>query len=74
MPHVTVKYFPKPLDAESRATLAARITEAVREALDVEEGVVSVALQPVEADDWDREVYQPEIVGRADTLIKMPDY
>ncbi len=36
MPHVTVKHFPAPLDDERRARLAARITEALREAFGVE--------------------------------------
>lgn len=74
MPHVIIKYFPKPLDEHRRHRLVTRITEAVREALDVDEGVISIALQPVAPELWDTEVYQPEIIGRGDTLAKSPDY
>jgi 4-oxalocrotonate tautomerase len=74
MPHVNIKHFPKPLDEQQRARLVAKVTEAVQEALDVDEGVISIALQPVEADAWGRDVYQPEIVGRKDLLAKPPNY
>ncbi|MFE3637036.1 tautomerase family protein [Streptomyces sp. NPDC059168] len=74
MPHVNIKYFPKPLDEQQRARLVTKITEAVREALGVEEGVISIALQPVASDAWDAEVYTPEIIGRKDLLAKLPDY
>lgn len=74
MPHVNIKYFPKPLDEGHRARLVAKVTEAIQEALDVPECVVSIALQPVETDAWDAEVYQPEIIGRKDLLAKHPNY
>lgn len=74
MPHVNIKFFPKSLDERQRARLAAKITEAVQEALDVDEGVISIALQPVEAESWETEVYQPEIIGRKDLLVKTPRY
>ncbi|MFE9255779.1 tautomerase family protein [Streptomyces sp. NPDC006879] len=74
MPHVNIKYFPKPLDAEQQARLVARVAEAVREAFEVEDRVISVSLQPVEPELWDEEVYQPEIVDRRDLLAKSPEY
>ncbi|MEZ7003334.1 tautomerase family protein [Streptomyces sp. AD55] len=74
MPHVTVKHFPAPLDDERRARLAARITEALREAFGVDDGTVSIALLPVAPDRWDAEVYRPEIADRRDHLLKAPTY
>jgi 4-oxalocrotonate tautomerase len=74
MPHVIIKHFPKSLDDDRRARLAARITEAVREALDVDENVISIALRPVPPESWDTEVYRPDILTRPDLLIKHPDY
>jgi len=74
MPHVNIKYFPKPLDAEQQAQLVAKVSQAVREALGAEDDVISIALQPVTPEDWDAEVYQPEIVGRQELLVKKPNY
>ncbi|MDH6224993.1 MULTISPECIES: tautomerase family protein [Streptomyces] len=74
MPHVIIKHFPKDLDEETRARLAARVSEAVQEAFGVRAGAVSIGLEPVEREDWDAEVYRPEIAGREDRLIQFPDY
>lgn len=74
MPHVIIKHFPKDLDDETRARLAARVSEAVQEAFGVRQGAVSIGLEPVRREDWDTEVYQPEIAGRKDRLIQFPDY
>lgn len=74
MPHITVRHFPKDLDDGRRAALVAAVTEAVTAAFDVDEGAVSIALEPVPSADWQREVYAPLIVGRADLLVKSPAY
>ncbi|MET9061018.1 tautomerase family protein [Streptomyces antibioticus] len=74
MPHVTVRHFPKDLDAGRRAALVTAVTDAVTAAFDVEEGAVSIALEPVPAEDWQERVYAPEITGRADLLVKHPAY
>ncbi|MDH6695656.1 tautomerase family protein [Streptomyces griseoviridis] len=74
MPHITVQHFPKELDAGRRAALVAAVTEAVTAAFEVEEGAVSIALEPVAPDDWQDQVYAPRIVGRADLLVKSPAY
>ncbi|MFD4577746.1 tautomerase family protein [Streptomyces sp. NPDC058417] len=74
MPHVTVQHFPAHLDAERRAALVAAVTGAVTAAFGVEEGVVSIALEAVDPADWQQRVYAPEIVGRADLLVKRPSY
>jgi len=74
MPHVNIKYFPVPLEAEQRSGLVAAVTAAVRDAFGCDEGVVSIALEPVEASQWTERVYTPEIVGRGHLLCKTPDY
>ena len=35
---------------------------------------VSVGFEEVDADDWAEQVYQPDIVGKADTIYKKPGY
>ncbi|MFF3895366.1 tautomerase family protein [Streptomyces sp. NPDC001812] len=74
MPHVTISHFPKDLDEAGRERLVTRLTEAVRDAFEVEEDVVSIALRPVAPEAWDEEVYRPEIVARPELLVKQPAY
>ncbi|MEU8271014.1 tautomerase family protein [Sphaerisporangium sp. NPDC049002] len=74
MPHVNIKYFPQPLSDEQEAALVAAVSGAVRDALGCDEGVISIALEPVAAEEWDGLVYGPEIVGRKHLLRKTPNY
>jgi phenylpyruvate tautomerase PptA (4-oxalocrotonate tautomerase family) len=74
MPHVNIKYIPVELSDEQRAALTAAVTSAVRNAFGCPEDVVSIALQPVARDAWHESVYVPEIAGRADELLKSPNY
>ncbi|KDN83893.1 tautomerase family protein [Kitasatospora cheerisanensis] len=74
MPHVNIKHFPTPVDAEQSARLVAAITAALQENLGCTEDAVSIALEPVDPDQWNERVYQPEIVQRAELLHKQPNY
>ncbi|WP_428936324.1 tautomerase family protein [Streptomyces sp. ACT015] len=74
MPHITVQHFPQDLGEERRASFVAAVTEAVTAAFGVGEGAVSIALEPVPAEDWEDRVHAPQIVGRADLLVKSPAY
>jgi amino acid adenylation domain-containing protein len=74
MPHVTIQHFPKSLTAEQHARLVEQVTAAVQEAFEVEERVVSIALAPVAPEDWDVQVYQPEIAAHREELAKAPGY
>ncbi|MER7488858.1 tautomerase family protein [Streptomyces sp. NPDC126497] len=74
MPHVTIRHFPKSLTAERRSHLVELVTAAVREAFEVEEEVISIALVPVAPEDWDTEVHQPEIVAHRERLVKAPGH
>ncbi|WP_329176900.1 MULTISPECIES: tautomerase family protein [unclassified Streptomyces] len=74
MPHVTIQHFPKPLTAEQQARLVEQLTAAVQEAFGVGESAVSIALTPVAPEDWDAQVYQPEIAAHREQLAKQPGY
>jgi len=74
MPHVNVKHFPAPLTEEQASELVASITEAVTRAFGCDEGVVSIALEPVDPQTWQEQVYEPEIVDRKELLLKTPNY
>ncbi|MCX2950904.1 tautomerase family protein [Lentzea sp. NEAU-D7] len=74
MPHVNIKHFPAPLNDEQASELVSAITEAVTRAFGCAEGVVSIALEPVEQRAWQDQVYAPEIVERNHLLRKTPSY
>ncbi|MET8759519.1 tautomerase family protein [Lentzea sp. NPDC004782] len=73
MPHVTVKHFPATLTPERAAALSNALTSAITDAFGCPDAVVSIALQPVPAEAWDEQVYQPEIASN-DSLLKQPRY
>ncbi|MEU0004565.1 tautomerase family protein [Streptomyces sp. NPDC006314] len=74
MPHVTIRHFPKSLTDAQLARLVEQVTAAVHEAFGVEERVISIALAPVAPEDWDSQVYQPEIAAGREKLAKAPGY
>jgi phenylpyruvate tautomerase PptA (4-oxalocrotonate tautomerase family) len=74
MPHVNIKHFPISLGEEELSELVAALTKAVTVAFRCDEGVISIALEPVGKEDWNERVYIPEIVNRKNLLRKLPNY
>jgi 4-oxalocrotonate tautomerase len=74
VPHVNIKHFPAPLNEEQTSELVAAVTEAVTRAFGCDQGVVSIALEPVAQQAWQEQVYAPEIVERSHLLRKTPTY
>jgi 4-oxalocrotonate tautomerase len=73
MPHINIKHFPS-LTEEQHIALATSITEVITKVVGCDESVVSIAVEPVTPEAWDKKVYIPEIIDKKDTLIKTPDY
>lgn len=74
MPHVNIKYFPVSLSNEQQSQLVSALTKAVTTAFGCDEGVVSIAFEPIDKEAWNEKVYFPEIVNRKHILGKIPDY
>lgn len=74
MPHVNIKHFPVPLSDEQQYRLVSAVTEAVTTAFGCDEGVVSIAFEPIDKERWNEQVYIPEIVNRRHILSKVPNY
>lgn len=74
VPHINIKHFPVALSEERQAELLTALTAAVREAFACDEKVISIALEPVEQEAWNEQVYIPEIVNRKELLLKTPEY
>lgn len=73
MPHVIVKLWPGKSEAQ-KERLAEKIAQDVMEVLNYGEESVSVALEEVKSSDWAKQVYQPDIKAKWDTLYKKPGY
>jgi 4-oxalocrotonate tautomerase len=74
MPHINIKFFPVTLHQDTEQQLITDLTEAVTTAFGCSPDVVSVALEPVEEQRWQSQVYQPEIIERRHLLRKQPNY
>ncbi|MDJ0722655.1 MAG: tautomerase family protein [Desulfobacterales bacterium] len=73
MPHVSVKLYPGRSRTELEQ-LAADITRAVVTHTGCAERSVSIAVEEVLPEEWTQEVYIPEILEKADQLLKKPGY
>ena len=71
MPHIDC--FPRDLNDEQKAALAADITEVVIRHLNSKERSVSVALNEIKESDW-QQVWDSEIAPQMEQLIKKPGY
>jgi 4-oxalocrotonate tautomerase len=73
VPHVIVKLWPGKSGAEKRR-LSDAIVRDVGSALGYGDESVSVAFQEVAPKDWTDQVFEPDIIGKWDTLTKEPGY
>ncbi len=74
MPHVNIKLYPIEVTEEQQASLVTALTKALQDNLGCSVDAVSIALEAVEPADWKEKVYNPEIIGRRDLLLKLPNY
>ncbi|MGU3539714.1 tautomerase family protein [Methylobacterium sp. A54F] len=73
MPHVIVKLYAGRTEAQ-KADLAEAVARAVIASAGCSEASVSVAVEDVAPDDWRASVYEPDILGRPDSLYRKPGY
>lgn len=73
MPHVIVKLWPGKSEHQKKQ-LSEAITSAVMDVLNYGEESVSVSMEEVSSNDWKKQVYDPDIKGKWNTLYKKPGY
>jgi 4-oxalocrotonate tautomerase len=73
MPHVVVKLWPGKSE-QQKAQLALEITDSVMSVLNYEVESVSVAFEEVRSQEWEENVYRPDIEAKWDQLYKKPGY
>ena len=74
MPHVKVHHFAPGLTCEQKEQLATKITDVIISVMGCHADVVSVALHPVQKENWHDEIYVPEILQASRLLCKKPNY
>ena len=74
MPHVNIKFYPVELSDIQKRDLVAAVTDAICNAFNCDENVISIALEPIEPEMWNQQVHIPELEKRAHLLCKVPNY
>lgn len=74
MPHVSIKHFPSHISRADKERIANKIASVISSGFDCPDEVVSVSMQDVEQELWNKDVYQPDIEERPDILVKKPNY
>lgn len=72
MPHIVVKCY-KGRSQEQLAEIAKKLEDATLAAFGTNPGSVSVAIVPVDKEEW-KQVYDNEIYGDTDHLLVEPKY
>jgi 4-oxalocrotonate tautomerase len=73
VPHVIVKMYPG-RTAGQKNKLAQAISESLIKIANCDEKTISVAIEEIAPEDWAETVYKPDIIGKAQTLLKEPGY
>ncbi len=73
MPHIIVKLYPGRTEAQKKE-LTSKIVQAVIETAHAGEDSISVSFEEVPSERWEKEVYEPDILGKEHTLYKKPGY
>lgn len=73
MPHISIKCYPGRTE-EQKQELARRITEDVVEVMGSPSKSVTVAIEEVNPEDWNSQVWDKEIGPKIDELYKKPGY
>ncbi|MCG6941555.1 MAG: tautomerase family protein [Thiohalocapsa sp.] len=73
MPHVIVKLWPGKSD-EQKARLTEAIVRDVTSVLHYGDESVSVAFEEIAPEAWTEQVFEPDILGKWDSLAKTPGY
>lgn len=73
MPHVIVKLYSGRTDAQKQR-IADAVTRAIMEEAGSSEAAISVGIEDVAPEDWNRAVFEPDIRAKPDTIFKKPGY
>jgi 4-oxalocrotonate tautomerase len=73
MPHVIVKLWPGESE-QQKQRLADQIAKDVMDVFKFGEESVSVSMEEIDSQNWEQDVYIPDILGKWQSLYKKPGY
>jgi 4-oxalocrotonate tautomerase len=73
MPHVIIKLWPGRSE-EQKMELANRISNTLKETINVSEDSISIAFEEIPKEVWVKEVYNPDIIDKESLLYIKPGY
>lgn len=74
MPHISIKHWPRDFTPQEKTDLVDSLTALITRVFRVEEGSVSIAVEPVPVGRWREWVHVPELEERSHLLWKQPNY
>ena len=73
MPHIIIKMYPGRSE-EVKKEMVSRIAADVMETAGVPEASVSVSIEEIPKEQWEEQVYGPDMLDKKQTLYKTPGY
>ncbi|GDS18208.1 4-oxalocrotonate tautomerase [Escherichia coli] len=70
MPHIDIKCFPRELDEQQKAALAADITDVIIRHLNSKDSSISIALQQIQPESW-QAIWDAEIAPQMESLFRI---
>lgn len=74
MPHIDIKHFPVDLDNKTKEEFIQSITSIVTNTFQCNQEAISIAIESVDPQKWEEQVYNSEIIRREKWLQKKPEY
>jgi 4-oxalocrotonate tautomerase len=74
MPHFDVKCYPKHLTEAQKSSLRHALIEVAVAHLKAQPSDVSIRYTEIPAEEWQEQVWEPEILPHMDELLKKPGY
>ena len=74
MPHIHIQHYAPSFREDVLQELSASLVETVGRILGFGEESISITVEPVPPEQWEKRVYEPEIAGRRQWLVKAPGY
>ncbi|ABR73514.1 4-oxalocrotonate tautomerase [Actinobacillus succinogenes] len=74
MPHISIKCYPKGLNAQELQRFADDLTAFVSERLHTPEEWITIDYQEMPADEWKEKVYDAEVKPNGKHFLRRPHY
>lgn len=74
MPHISIKHFPVYLSSDDINEIVNEISNLIQQKFNCSSEVISISMEEINKESWEKSVYYPEIIIKEHLLIKRPSY